>query len=296
MSRREMDIKHRRERISIEVCGTAVPMMSPYVRMNVICKIDRIRYRVVYEGGAGATAVEPSVNAPQKKHTVANIAFIQYKPQKDSKTGRIRVSYYLSGDPSVEYAWKEYYTDWSQVMAKIEEQTGVVFFIKNMRRSLLLANVATPPPRLYCFDTYVKYNVKLPLYIYGRLSKRFRIPTADEFYASSFATERLGVKKPADYAVHNEHGQIRAVFKDVCAGMMDVIHDSDSTVTRIVEYYFLSGYEASQIVYLYQTLRERKAVSEDCIHPIQYVPKHTKGVENRYECIIEGAGGWVLIN
>jgi len=272
-------------------------MSGEYVRMNVVCKIEKIHYRVVYDGMGGlATAESQTASAlptqqPAVTPIAANLAFIQYKSQRDTKTFRIRVSYYaLTESTTATAVFKKYYTEWSDVMAKVEEDTGVVYVIKNLRRALLLANVGSPPSRLYCFDTYVKYHVKLPLYIYGRLSKRFRIPTADEFYSSAFATERLRITKPANYAIHKEHGQIRAVFKDVCVGLMDILNDSDSSVSRIVEYYFLTGYEASQIVYLYKTLRERKAVSEECPHPIQYVPKHTKSVEKRYECIIEGGG------
>jgi len=259
--------------------------------MNVVCKIDRIHYRVVYEGEGGTTCGNPRTQEYQPATSpAANLAFIQYKSHRDTRAFRIRVSYYyLTTAVS-----KKYYTEWADVMAKVEEDTGVVYVIKNLRRAMLFSNSvlqpSVPPPRLYCFDTYVKYHVKLPLYIYGRLSKRFRIPTADEFYSSAFATERLGITKPADYAVHKEHGQIRAVFRDVCVGLMDILNDSDSSVSHIVEYYFLTGYEASQIVYLYRTLRERKAVSDECPHPIQYVPKHTKSVEKRYECIIEGGG------
>ena len=273
------------------------PMETP---MNVVCRIVRMPYRVVYERVGESACLPLSGRERVQEGSSANVAsmrvaFIQYKVESagaDTRRFRIRVSYYAlpSNAPLATYLHKEHYTQWDTLLKHISDTPDVHYVIKNLRRASILMNNANDTsaqklPRLYCFDTFVKYHVKLPLYVYGRISKRFRIPTADEFYSSDFATL---TPKPADYAVHREHGQIRTVFVRIAPNLADIIQDSESSVLRIVKYYFLTGYEVSQIAYLYSTLRERKKVSDECEYLIHYLPKHTKSVESRYECIIEG--------
>lgn len=68
------------------------------------------------------------------------------------------------------------------------ENVNNIIVLKNIKKEMAFLQENQPEiwttlakHKLYCFDNYLKYNLCLPLFIQGKISKRYRIPTIDEY-------------------------------------------------------------------------------------------------------------------
>ena len=183
--------------------------MNSSVPLYVVYRLDCINYKIEY-----GPNYKP-VDKKEKKTTSIDkggfyIIFIQ------KKEFAIVLNFF---DPAVfDLKKKQKYANYEEALEYIQN-INCIIVLKNLKKEMAFlqennSNIYEnlSKKRMYCFDNYLKYNLCLPLFIQGKISKRYRIPTIDEY---------IHKKKIAiNLSFESEWKRQRTFFKQIIGDMM----------------------------------------------------------------------------
>ena len=264
--------------------------------LNVLYRIDNINYRIEYINNYSLekTTKKSSTESPSTTLSLKEnyLIFIQNK-----NIGRLNILFYNIADGSL--LKKQKLTSYEGFFKLLEDLNGNNYiFMKNVRREMYYLKEHYPlyhtrfsQLKIYCIDTYLKYQLCLPLYVQGKASKRFRIPNIDEYL------EKKQIKPFSPQK--SEFSRMRQFISFlVCnlVGVVEVFHKlqrgnsiNKNDVSLFIEYMIISGFEKNHIVII-TTSKKRfeKPDGIDCLSLEQYFKYITNYKKDYQVLIIDG--------
>jgi len=221
--------------------------------IHVLYRIDNIDYKIEYLNNFSLTTETMKFNNSNETISTENnyIVFVQNK-----NNYKLVVNFYSIPNGTLVKKYK--FSTYNEFFNLLKAYTGNLFiFYKNVRREMLyqrennsyiysnLSNYV-----LYCLDTYLKYQLCLPLYVQGKISKRFRIPTVNE-YLEKRQMKPIQPQK-SDYGLNRLFfSYLVPEFSDLIQkyhGINRLSNISKNDLLEFIDYLILLGFEKTHIV------------------------------------------------
>jgi len=237
------------------------------VPLYVVYKLDSINYKIVY--GENYKPVEkkekPLINIDK------NIFYIIFVQKKENN---IVLNLF-----DTNYELKKYKCANYEIMLNYLQNIDCIIVLKNIKKELAYLLEYEPQiytrikeKKIYCFDTYMKYSLCLPIFIQGKISKRYRIPTINEY---------IQKKELSDIACHkSDYYKQRLLFKHLIPSFLNQIHNYNKTIPSIlnwnelkhfIDYLICTGIETHNICYIANNLANKRNVEKTIETNINFI-------------------------
>ena len=225
------------------------------IPLYVVYKLDSIDYKIVY--GDNYKQIEkkekPIINIDKD---IFYIVFIQKKKENNIVLNLFDIKLEL----------KKYKCDNYQMMMNYLQNIDCIIVLKNVKKELLYLQEYEPKiytrikqKKIYCFDNFLKYSLCLPLFIQGKISKRYRIPTIDEYIQKKELFHITSHK--SDYCKQ------RLLFQHLIPTFLSQIDDYNKNIPNIlnwtelksfIDYLICLGIETHNICYIASNLANKR--------------------------------------
>lgn len=260
--------------------------------LNVLYRIDSIDYKIKYLNDYNLSKdVKLEVNENQQIIS-KDISYFIYIQNKNA--GRINVIFYSTDDGSLIKKYK--FVSYDGFFKLLEELNSCNYiFIKNVRREMYYLREHYPiyynklnDIKIYCLDTYLKYQLCLPLYVQGKASKRFRIPNIDEYL------EKRQMKPFSPQK--SEFSRMRQFISIIVVNLINVVRDFHNInrgekihrghLIEFINYMLINGFEKTHIVLISSSKKRlEKPDAIDCLSLEQYF-KYITNYKRDYQVLI----------
>ena len=228
------------------------------VPLYVVYKLDSINYKIEY--GKNYKPIEkkekPIINIDK------NLFYIVFVQKKENN---IVLNLF---DTKLEL--KKYKCDNYQNMLEYLKYIDCIIVFKNVKKEFVYLQEYEPKiyeyllsKKIYCFDNFLKYSLCLPLFIQGKISKRYRIPTIDEY---------IQKKELSNITSHkSEYFKQRFLFQQLIPVLLSKINDYNKNIPYIldstqlkcfIDYLICTGLETHNICYIANNLSNKKNVEK----------------------------------
>jgi hypothetical protein len=230
------------------------------IPLYVVYRLDSIYYKIQY-----GKNYEP---VKKKEKTTINIdKTVFYIVLVQKKEGHILLNLF-----DTELTLKKYKCENYDNMLDFLDCLNCIIVLKNVKKEMTYLQEhefeiyeKMKDKKLYCFDNYLKYSLCLPIFIQGKISKRYRIPTIDEyiqkkelsiitFYKSEYTKQRLFFKE----IINDFLAQIGDYYKNI----PKILEWTD--LKSLLDYLICTGIETHNICYIAGSLANKRNV-EKCI-------------------------------
>ena len=171
-----------------------------------------------------------------------------------------------------------------------------VIVLKNVKKELAYLQENEPEMydrmknmKLYCLDNYLKYSLCLPLFIQGKISKRYRIPTIDEYIQKN----ELSINNSS---FKTEFTKQRIFFKEILNDMIHKIGDFHRHIPEIldskyfqqfIQYLICCGLEEHTICYITTNLNNKRIIEKNVNYNLVFLsPEQYKRNPKNYDFFI----------
>ena len=235
--------------------------------LYVVYKLDSINYKIQY--GINYKPVE------KKEKEIINIdknLFYIILIQKKENT--IVLNLFDSQLDLKKYRCKNY-----EVMLEYIKCLDCILVLKNVKKEMAYLSEYDPEiyqcmkeKKIYCFDNFLKYSLCLPLFIQGKISKRYRIPTIDEY---------IQKKEISNITSHkSEYKKQRFLFKELIPNLLPQINVFNKNMpnlldwkqlTNFIDYLICTGIETHNICYIANNLANKRNVEKTISYNIIFI-------------------------
>lgn len=254
------------------------------VPLYVVYRLDSINYKINY-----GINYEPVLKKEKTIMTINKETFYVVLIQKN------KMSIVLNLFDNELQLKKQKFKNYSESLDFLVEMNCMIV-LKNVKKELAYLQENEPEiyerlknSKLYCLDNYLKYSLCLPLFIQGKISKRYRIPTIDEYI------------KKKEISINNvsfktEFTKQRIFFKEI---LNDILHkigefhintpeilDSISFIP-FIEYLICCGLEEHNICYITTNLNNKRIIEKNVSYNLVFlVPEQYKRNPKNYDFFI----------
>jgi hypothetical protein len=237
------------------------------IPLYVVYRLDTIYYKIQYDKN-----YEP---VKKKEKTTINIdKTIFYIVLVQKKEGHILLNLFDTGLTLKKYKCENY-----DNMLDFLDCLDCIIVLKNVKKEMTYLQEheieiyeKMKDKKLYCFDNYLKYSLCLPIFIQGKISKRYRIPTIDEyiqkkelsiitFYKSECTKQRLFFKE----IINDFLAQIGDYYKNI----PKILEWTD--LKSLLDYLICTGIETHNICYIAGSLANKRNVEKSIDYNIVFL-------------------------
>jgi hypothetical protein len=237
------------------------------VPLYVVYKLDSINYKIEY-----GINYKPVIKKEKEIINIdKNLFYIVFVQKKENN---IVLNLFDNKLELKKYKCKNY-----DIMLEYLKSIDCVIVLKNVKKELAyLAEYeldiyqSIKVKKIYCFDNFLKYSLCLPLFIQGKISKRFRIPTIDEYIQKKEITNITAYK--------SEYKKQRLLFKELIPTLLSQINIFNTNMPSMldwtqlksfIEYLILTGIETHNICYIANNLANKRNVEKNIPYNIIFI-------------------------
>jgi hypothetical protein len=237
------------------------------VPLYVVYKLDSINYKIEY--GINYKPVEK-----KEKPIISidkNLFYIVFVQKKENK---IVLNLFDNKLELKKYKCKNY-----ENMLEYLKSINCIIVLKNVKKELAYLSEYEPEiyeyikvKKIYCFDNFLKYSLCLPLFIQGKISKRYRIPTIDEYIQKKEISNITSYK--------SEYTKQRLLFQELIPVLLLQIDEYNknmpntldwSKLQSFIDYLICTGIETHNICYIANNLANKRNVEKSVEFNIVFI-------------------------